>query len=46
MSSKQDKKLRKEVKRVLIEQAATIIKPKPRWVPVFIWKAFIRIIIK
>ena len=46
MSQKQDKRMRNEAKRVLMEQAATIIKPKPRWVPAFIWKAFIRIIIK
>ena len=46
MSSRQDKKLRKEVKRVITEQALTIVKPRPKWAPLWFWKFLIRLVIK
>ena len=53
MSEKQDKRRRRDIRKLygdifsaMSEEAARIIKPKPRFVPYFVWRFLIGFFIK
>lgn len=53
MNGKQSKKMRKEARRIyentmkeMAEFHSRFLKPKPKWVPMFLWLAGLRIFVK